>query len=78
MHLAASGGLVAVLKLLAAKGAPVAVKSGQAGTPLHWACGEGRATSVRALIELGAPLDETNAQVGQDPLPLPWAHQLPQ
>ena len=60
-HHAAAIGHVDVLQLLRAKNAPLNVASG-AGTPLHWASGEGQLLAVEALVSLGAPLDAPNAQ----------------
>ena len=66
LHHAAAGGQEDVVRLLHGAGAPLGPQSG-AGTPLHWACGEGRASCVALLADLGADLDAANAQ-GLTPL----------
>ncbi|CAN0430081.1 unnamed protein product, partial [Ectocarpus sp. 8 AP-2014] len=65
-HRAAGHGDLSALELLSGSGANFETQSG-AGTPLHWAAGEGESESVRKLLSLGATPDPRNKQ-GLTPL----------
>eukprot|EP00752_Nemacystus_decipiens_P001491 g1465.t1 len=65
-HRAAGHGDLSALELLKGSGADFETQSG-AGTPLHWAAGEGEPESVRKLLSLGANPDPRNKQ-GLTPL----------
>mmetsp|Transcript_31014 Transcript_31014/g.87874 ORF Transcript_31014/g.87874 Transcript_31014/m.87874 type:complete len:226 (-) Transcript_31014:1736-2413(-) len=62
MHHAASAGSVESILLLKHNGGDIDAYSG-AGTPLHWAAGEGQSAALQQLIDLGASM------VQQPPLP---------
>ena len=61
VHHAAGLGSVKLLELLIAAGADLTLMSG-AGTPLHWAAGNGHLDAVRCLLDEGAACDSQNAQ----------------
>ena len=74
LHHTAAGGQEDVVRLLHGAGAPLGPQSG-AGTPLHWACGEGRASCV-ALLEFTRKTGVTCAKTSSNfisSLPTPWA-----
>ena len=68
LHFAAKGGYIETIKLLVARGAEVTAKLSdnlpekdlRGDTPLHLAAIRGNADTVRALLEVGLQLEETN------------------
>ena len=69
-HAAAAGRADAV-RALAAFGFGLTTESAHGGTPLHWAAWHGRPETVRALLELDAPVNVRDRTYGSSPLA--WA-----
>jgi ankyrin repeat protein len=68
---AAGHGRVEAVRALAALGFSVATESSEGGTPLHWAAWNGRAATVRLLLEREAPVNVRDRRYGS--APLAWA-----
>ena len=68
---AAGAGREAGVRLLVALGFGLARVSAGGGTPLHWAAWHGRPAAVRALLDLGAPVDVRDRTHGSSPIA--WA-----
>mmetsp|Transcript_31016 Transcript_31016/g.87891 ORF Transcript_31016/g.87891 Transcript_31016/m.87891 type:complete len:618 (-) Transcript_31016:253-2106(-) len=66
MHHAASAGSVESILLLKHNGGDIDAYSG-AGTPLHWAAGEGQSAALQQLIDLGASMNTLDCD-GMSPL----------
>ena len=68
---AAQNGNAAGIRALAAVGFDVALERHDSATPLHEAAWRGLVDAVRALVELGAPIDPRDRRYGSSPLA--WA-----
>lgn len=56
------------VRLMIALGFDLTAELGDGGTPLHWACWEGRLAMVRLLLSMGAPVNVKDKQFGGSPL----------